>query len=103
MTVIIEMEYAIPLDKHEEFTELLKKRNEAIKGIEVLKSIKTYKQTYGGVGNAFIELWELDSMADVDVFMKKAYAIPEYKDTVAKLMSYYDPTGFTRKVWTQIL
>jgi len=42
-------------------------------------------------------------LADVDVFMKEAYAIKEYKDTVAELMSYYDPTGFTRKVWTQIL
>jgi len=103
MTVIIQMEYAIALDKHDEFTELLKKRNEAMKGIETLKSIKTFKQTYGGIGNAFIELWEFDSLADVDVFMKEAYAIPEYKDTVAKLMSYYNPTGFTRKVWTQIL
>jgi hypothetical protein len=97
------MEYVVDFDKHEEFTELLKKRNEVMKGIKAVKSVNIYKQTYGGMGNAFIELWEFESMADVDVFMKEAYAIPEYKDTVAKLMGYYDPTGFTRKVWTQIL
>jgi hypothetical protein len=103
LAIIIQMEYVVDFDKHDEFTELLKVHNEAKKDIKQVKSVNIYKQTYGGQGNAFIELWECDSMADVDVFMKEAYAIPEYRDTVAKLMSYYDPTGFTRRVWTKIL
>jgi hypothetical protein len=69
--------YVVKPEKQEEYLSIMKKWTAYIKKNEVkckeLKSWKLFSRTIGGNVGEFIEMWELESLADYEKLMHKTF------------------------------
>ena len=73
MTVFRVEKYVVKPEKHEEYVAIMKKWADYIKKnkekCKELRSWKLLSQTIGGSVGEYIEMWELESLADYEKFM----------------------------------
>jgi YesN/AraC family two-component response regulator len=92
MTVFRVEKYVVKPEKHEEYVAIMKKWVDYIKKnketCKELRSWKLFSQAIGGNVGEYIEMWELESLADYEKFMQRVFH--EQDESIAKIVS-----GFT--------
>lgn len=102
MGIVVAFEVHVRYENRQEYLKLLEKREKFFEEIEEIKSVKMYQQTFGGVADSYIELWEMDSMTDLDKFLPKAYGMEGFPELAGKIHSMIEPGKLERKIWTLI-
>ena len=100
MTIVLVEEYYVRYENRAKMRELRLKRNEILKSIKALNSIKTYTQLYGGF-DSFIEFLEFESLSGIDEFVKEAFSIEEFIKVAEEIRSLIEPNSLTRRIWRQ--
>jgi hypothetical protein len=92
MTVFRVEKYVVKPEKQEEYMAIMKKWTGYIKKnkekCKELRSWKLFSQSIGGNVGEYIEMWELDSLADYEVFMQRIFHGQD--ESIAKIL-----LGFT--------
>jgi hypothetical protein len=102
LPVIMLEEFYVKSENRARMQELREKRNVLFKQVKSLKSIKTYQQSYGGVGDSFIEFLEFDDLKCLDDFGKEASSVKGCPELFAEIRGYIEPGSLTRKLWRQV-
>ena len=101
-TIMLE-EYYVRRENRVRMQELRVKRNELLKNVKSLRSIKTYQQSYGGVGDTFIEFLEFDSLTGIDEFYKEVSTVEGFGRVVEELRGLIEQGSISRKMWSLVL
>ncbi len=92
MTVFRVEKYVVKPEKQEEYVAIMKKWTKFIKKnkgtCKELRSWKLFSQSIGGNVGEYVEMWELDSLTDYEVFMHRIFHGQD--ESVAKIL-----LGFT--------
>src|SRR4030042_6899366 len=92
MTVFRVEKYVVRPEKHEVYVAIMKKWADYVKKskekCKELRSWKLFSQAIGGNVGEYIEMWELESLADYEKFMHKTFHGGD--ESIAKIVS-----GFT--------
>jgi hypothetical protein len=92
MTVFRVEKYVVRPEKHEEYVAIMKKWVDYIKKnketCKELRSWKLFSQAIGGNVGEYIEMWELETLADYEKFMHSVFHGQD--ESIAKIVS-----GFT--------
>ena len=106
MSIFLVETYLAKHEKQTEFDELLKefvrfkKANPKI--FEGLKSWKLLQQEFGGVGNLYIEMWEFESLAEMDKCNARIFDNKEMKRINAEFHELIDHATFARFIWNSV-
>jgi hypothetical protein len=92
MTIFRVEKYVVKPEKHEEYVAIMKKWTGYIKKnkekCKELRSWKLFSQSIGGNVGEYIEMWEIDSLADYEVFLHRIFHGQD--ESIAKIL-----LGFT--------
>ncbi len=102
MPIIMLEEFYVKSENRARMQELRLKRNELFKKLKTLRSIRTYQQSYGGVGDSFIEFLEFEDLKHLDDFGGEASQLEGCAELFSELRSCIEPGSLTRKIWRQV-
>lgn len=107
MSIFEVQTYVVKSEKREQFTPLL---NEFLKFKETheelfkgLKSWKLYKQEYGAISGLYIEMWEFDSLADMEVNSEKIHNDEGMKKILKEFHQLIEPSTFSASIWNPVI
>lgn len=67
-----------------------------------LKSWKLYKQEYGGISGLYIEMWEYESMSDMETISSKIFSDDGMKKISQGFHMLVEPTTFSASIWNSV-
>jgi len=103
MTIFMVETYVIKPEKQEEFMSLLKKwyaetkKNEA--KYKELKSYKIDAQMFGGNRLGYFEMWEFESLADLEKLLNRINQDKEFLKVVSDFTSCIVPDTWSINIW----
>ncbi|OGD45755.1 hypothetical protein A3K79_06655 [Candidatus Bathyarchaeota archaeon RBG_13_46_16b] len=106
MTVFLVETYLAKNEKKAEFQSLLgeflkfKKKNPKV--FDGLNSWKLLQQEYGGIANLYIEMWEFDSLQDMEKCNARIFENKEMKKIQTEFQTLIDHSTFTRFIWNSV-
>jgi len=107
MGVFIVNTYVVKTEKQEEFMEFVKKfleyRKENPEKFKECKSWKIFRQAFGGISGAYIEMMEFESMNDAEKWgakMRKDEAMMKIRE---EFMPLIDPATQSMKLWHSLM
>ena len=100
-TIMLE-EYFVRRENRVRMQELRLKRNDLLKSVKSLKSIKTYQQSYGGMSENFIEFLEFENLAYIEEFGKEAFGFPEFVKVAEEMRGLIEPGSVSSKIWRHV-
>jgi hypothetical protein len=103
MGITVLFEALVKYENRDEYLGLLKERQKFFDQLEEVKSVKIYQQTFGGVADTYVELWEMDNMGDIDSFLMKAYGMDGFPELAAKIHGMIEPGSLERRIWTEVI
>jgi hypothetical protein len=103
MGIRMMFEGLVRYENRDEYLALLKKRQEYLDEIEEVKRVQIFQQTFGGVADTYIELWEMDEMGSIDSFLTKAYSSEGFAKLAAKIHGLIEPGSLERRIWTEVI
>jgi hypothetical protein len=109
MTIFRIEKYIVRPEKHEEYVAIMKKwADYVMKNKEKCKELRSWKlfsQTIGGNVGEYIEMWELESLADYEKFMHKTFHGGD--ESVAKIVSGFTtctvPGSNSVSIWNSVM
>jgi hypothetical protein len=106
MSIFLVETYLAKHEKQGEFDALLKDflrfKKENPKVFAGLKSWKLLQQEYGGIGNMYIEMWEFESLPEMEKCNTRIFAPKEMKRINKEFHELIDHATFARYVWNTI-
>jgi hypothetical protein len=106
MSIFLVETYLAKHEKQREFDALLKDflrfKKENPKVFEGLKSWKLLQQEYGGVGNLYIELWEFESLPEMEKINARIFKNKEMKRINVEFHTLIDHATFARFIWNAV-
>lgn len=107
MTVFLVETYLARTEKKNEFQSLLEEflrfKKENPKVFEGLKSWKLLQQEYGGIANMYIEMWEFESLLEMEKCNTRIFKNAEMKRIQAEFQTLIDYATFTRFLWNTVV
>ncbi len=107
MSVFLIETYLAKQEKQKEFqkllVEFLKFKKENLKVFAGLKSWKLLQQEYGGIGNMYVEMWEFESLPEMEKCNARIFAHREMKRIQSEFQSLIDTSTFSRYIWNTIV
>ena len=107
MSIFIVDTYVVKPEKQEEFTSFiqrfLKYRKENPKKFKEWKSWKIFRQGFGDISGAYVEMMEFENMADAEEWgtrMRKDEVMMKIREAFMLLI---DPTTHSMKLWHTIM
>lgn len=106
MSIFLVETYLAKQEKQKEFQKLLgeflrfKKENPKV--FAGVKSWKLLQQEYGGVGNMYIEMWEFDSLPEMEKCNARIFSHKEMKRIQSEFQTLIDTSTFARYIWNTI-
>jgi hypothetical protein len=106
MTVFLVETYLAKQEKQVEFQKLLgeflrfKKENSKV--FEGLRSWKLLQQEYGGVASLYIEMWEFESLPEMEKCNARIFKNKEMKRIQAEFQTLIEHSTFNRFIWNTI-
>lgn len=107
MSVFVVETYAVTPEKRGKFKSLMqrlleyKKQNPKL--FEEVRSWKLFAQMFGGIAGTYIEMWEFDSMADLEKCWKREDKDEGFMRMHQEFLQLIDPTTFSMKIWNSIM
>lgn len=106
MSIFLVETYLAKHEKQGEFDALLKDflrfKKENPKVFAGLKSWKLLQQEYGGIGNMYIEMWEFESLPEMEKCNERIFSNREMKRIQSEFQTLIDTSTFARFVWNSI-
>ena len=106
MSIFLVETYLAKHEKQAEFDALLKEflrfKKENPKVFAGLKSWKLLQQEYGGMGNLYIEMWEFESLQEMEKCNARIFDNKEMKRIQATFHTLIDHTTFARFIWNTV-
>jgi hypothetical protein len=103
MGVFVVETYLVAPEKREKFKllmqRLLEYKKENPKLFEEVRSLKLFAQMFGGIAGTYIEMWEFDSMADLEKCWKREDQDAGFMKIHKEFLQLIDPTTFSMKIW----
>ena len=107
MSVFVVETYLVAPDKREEFKllmqRLLEYKQENPKLFGEVRSWKLFAQMFGGIAGTYIEMWEFDSMADLEKCWKREDQDEGFIKIHQEFLQLIDNTTFSMKIWNSIM
>jgi hypothetical protein len=95
--------YVVRPEKRPEFDPALKEflkyketHQELFKGV---RSWKLFKQEYGGVSGLYIEMWEFDSLGDMEAITARIFSDEAMKRISRGFHQLIEATSFSNYIW----
>ena len=106
MSVILMEAYLVRHEKWAEYQSSLKEFIKFKKGhpkvFEGLRSWRLLQLSYGGVANSYVEMWEFDSLPDLENCSARLRQTKAMKKILADFYDEIDHTTFTRTIWETV-
>ncbi len=106
MTVFMVETYVVKPEKHGEYMLLLKRFPKLMKKkanmFKVVKSYKVFAHMFGGVMGGYVELYEFNSLADVESLFAKVFADKEIADFHQQFMTCIEPSTYKFAIWNPV-
>jgi len=106
MSIFLVETYLAKHEKQKEFQELLEEflkfKKENPKVFAGLKSWKLLQQEYGGIGNMYIEMWEFDSLPEMEKCNARIFAHKEMKRINVEFHELIEHSTFARFIWNVV-
>ena len=106
MSVYLVETYVVKAEKQAEFTPLLNKFLKYKKGhpklFKGLKSWKLYKQNYGGISGMYIEMWEYESLGDLEKINTRIFKDAGMKKIATHFHQLVEPATFSASIWSPV-
>jgi hypothetical protein len=106
MSIFLVETYVVKAEKRIEFTPLLneflsykEKHSQLFQG---LKSWKLYKQDYGGISGLYIEMWEFESLSDLEKINTRIFEDEGMKKIGADFHQLVEPATFSANLWKPV-
>ena len=107
MSIFVVETYLVASEKREKFKllmqRLLEYKKENPKLFEEVRSLKLFAQMFGGIAGSYIEMWEFDSMADLEKCWKREDKDAGFMRIHQEFLQLIDPTTFSMKIWNSIM
>jgi hypothetical protein len=107
MSVFVVETYLVLPEKREKFKSLMQRllqyKEENPKLFEEVRSLKLFTQVFGGIAGTNIELWEFDSMTDIEKCWKREDKDEGFMKIHQQFLQLIDPTTFSMRIWNSIL
>jgi len=107
MSILLVETYVLRVEKQADFGPLLNqfldyKKNHAdlFKGV---LSWKLYKQKYGPISGMYVELWEYESVEEMEAINKRIFEDAGMKRIGADFHQLVEPATFSSCVWTSVV
>ncbi len=106
MSIFLVETYLAKQEKQKEFQKLLeeflefKKENPRV--FAGLKSWKLLQQEYGGAGNMYIEMWEFESLPEMEKCNDRIFSHKEMKRINVEFHELIDASTFARFIWNTV-
>lgn len=106
MSVFVVETYVVKPEKQGEYQTLIqnlleyKKQNPQL--FKEVKSFRLFHQMFGGLAGAYIEMWEFDSMADLEKCWMKELKDDGFMKLHKEFTLFVEPTTFSMNVWTTV-
>jgi hypothetical protein len=106
MTIFLVETYLAKQEKQVEFQKLLgeflrfKKENPNV--FEGLRSWKLLQQEYGGVASLYIEMWEFESLPEMEKCNARIFKNKEMKRIQAEFQTLIEHSTFNRFIWNTV-
>ncbi len=105
MSVFFAETYTVSFEKMEQLTSLLKKATNLMKEkpekFTGLKSYQAFSQLVGAFGG-YVEIWEFESMNDIDALFKTMFSDEELKNIPKEFFTLVEPGTYSTQVWTSV-
>ena len=107
MSIFVVETYLVASEKREKFKllmqRLLEYKKENPKLFEEVRSLKLFAQMFGGIAGTYIEMWEFDSMADLEKCWKREDQDEGFLRIHQEFLQLIDPTEFSMKIWNAVM
>jgi hypothetical protein len=106
MSIFLVETYLAKHEKQAEFQKLLNEflrfKKEDSRIFEGMKSWKLLQQEYGGVGDLYIEMWEFESLLEMERCSARIFDNKEMKRIQMEFHELIDNATFARFIWNAI-
>ncbi len=106
MSIFLVETYLSKHEKQREFDVLLKDflrfKKENPRVFDGLKSWKLLQQEYGGIGNLYIEMWEFESLPEMEKCNARIFAHRDMKRIQSEFHTLIDTSTFSRYIWNTV-
>jgi len=107
MTVFLLETYVVKAEKQAEFKAWAKKYRTYIKEhpdlFKEAESHKIFSQIFGGLWGGYVEMWEAESLADLEKCMNRILTNEEYMTTLyAEVMALVVSATYSMSVWAPV-
>jgi hypothetical protein len=106
MSIFLVETYLPKQEKQAEFDALLKEflrfKKENPKVFEGLKSWKLLQQEFGGIGNLYIEMWEFESLQEMEKCNARIFENKVMKRIQAEFHTLIEHATFARFIWNTV-
>ena len=106
MSVLLVEMYVLKVEKQVGFEPLLNEfvdyKKSHPKLFDGVLSWKLYKQKYGSVGGMYIEVWEYDSLAQMDLINKRIFEDDVMKRISLEFHQLVEPATFSACIWNSV-
>jgi len=106
MTIFLVETYVVKSDKQKEFVSLWKRlityMRENSEKFKAVKSVKLFAQMFGGTFGGYVEMLEVDSLADFDKWWMRILKDKEYMEIHQEFMLLIDPATLSVNVWNLV-
>lgn len=106
MSITLVETYLVRHEKQAEFQsslkEFIKYKDGHPKLFEGLKSWRLLQQFYGGIANTYVEMWEFDSLPEMEKCSARVFKTKAMKKLNADFYDDIVNATFTRSIWKTI-
>ena len=106
MSIFLVETYLAKQERQKEFQRLLKEflkfKKENPKAFQGLRSWRLLQQEYGGVGNMYIEMWEFESLQEMEKCSARIFSYKEMKRIQTEFHTLIDNSTFSRFIWNSV-
>ena len=106
MSILLIETYVVKAEKQAKFTpllnEFLKYKMDHAQLFSGVKSWKLYKQDFGAIAGMYIEVWEYESLADMDKINKRIFEDEGMKKIGVEFHQLVEPATFSANIWSPV-
>jgi len=107
MSVFTVENYIVRAEKKSEFDVLLEEfrsfKETHPELFEGLRSWKLFRQEYGSICGLYIEMWEYNSLGDMDTINNRIFSNENMRRIDQEFHQLIEPTSFSASIWRQII
>ena len=106
VTIMMVETYVVKAEKIAEFTpalkEFLKYKEKSPSLFKGLKSWKLYRQDYGGISGLYFEMWEFNSLADLEKITTRIFRDKMMRRISQGFHQLIEPATYSVNIWSPV-